>query len=214
LIDSNLDADFNVKFYNAVVKRIRDYWLNYFLKDIYKIEMSLSYFDIWCYRGKQLGIMNATEFFYNFDGKIVYPISVLSNDVRNGDFNRIFQYQDGLKLYVHQPDFDSIQEDFTSSVFESYIDIKSRVRTYFINLADLRDLVCYKLRISNEDFSAYLENLYQLNLRNEVKIKISLETDKLPSETNAMYLTREPIMIDNQPRNIIAIDIQKATSHE
>ncbi|RZK25757.1 MAG: hypothetical protein EOO43_04685 [Flavobacterium sp.] len=209
LISESLEAGFNTENYNVILKRIRDFWLSYFLNEVYKIQMSISYFDIWCYRGRQLGIMNATEFYYNFDGKIIYPISILSQGVSNPDFKNIYQYPDGNCLYIHSPKFDNIIEQFTKSVYESYIDLKSRYKTYFINLADLRDLVCFKLKISYENFASFLENLYQLNLRNEVKIKISLEGDKLPSETKAMYLKREPIMVDGRICNIIAVDIKK-----
>ncbi|RXK86190.1 hypothetical protein [Filimonas effusa] len=209
LIDLSPEAPLKNADYNVIVKRIRDHWLNYFLNDIYKMQMSLSYFDIWCYRGKQLGIINATEFYYNFSGKIVYPISILTPSVSNRDFLEIFQYPENIKLFIHSPSFENMIEEFTKCVYESYIDLKSRVKTYFVNLADLRDLVCFKLKISYNKFVEFLESLYQLNLRNETKISISLEADRLPSETKAMYLKREPIVVDNKSLNIIAIDIKK-----
>lgn len=209
LLKEDPEELFDNNHYNVILKRIRDYWLNFFLNDVYSIQMSLSYFDIWCYRGKQLGIVNATEFYHNFDGKVIYPVSLLATEVSNKDFIAFFSYADGKSLYIHAPTFDSIQDIFTKSVHESYIDIKRKVKTNFINLADLRDIVCFKLRISYEKFAEYLEALYQLNLKNEVKISISLEADKLPSETKAMYLKREPIIIDNKSRNIISVDIKR-----
>ena len=51
--------------------------------------------------------------------------------------------------------------------------------------------------------------MYRLNLQSKLQIKIALEVDKLPEETKAMYLTREPVMIAGKYRNIIAIDISK-----
>jgi hypothetical protein len=42
-----------------------------------------------------------------------------------------------------------------------------------------------------------------------------MEVDKLPEETKAMYLTKEPVMIDGKYRNIIAIDVSKrGRTHE
>jgi hypothetical protein len=34
-----------------------------------------------------------------------------------------------------------------------------------------------------------------------------LEVDKLPDETQVMYVQREPVMVDGKYRNIIAIDL-------
>lgn len=209
LLSETIDEAFNQEDYYVILKRIRDFWLSYFLNEIYGFQMSISYFDIWCYRGKQFGIINATEFYYNFSGKIVYPISIVNRNVKNEDFKKLIDYVDGNSLYIHSPKFDRIQEVFSRLIYESYIDIKIRFKTYFINLADLRDLVCFKLKISYEKFAECLENLYQMNLKGETKIQIALEADKLPNETNAMYLTREPIIIDGKIRNIIAINIKK-----
>lgn len=72
--------------YNKIVKRIRDFWVNYFLQFVYKIDLSLSYFELWVYRGKQLGIINANEFYPGFNGKIVYPTSLLMKEKAHSDF--------------------------------------------------------------------------------------------------------------------------------
>lgn len=213
LISNNLinltSESFNETKYYAVLSQIRNFWLNYFLNEVYKIKMSVSYFEIWCYRAMQLGILNVTEFYYNFEGKIIYPISIISNKVNNKDFIQVFKYNDGKSLYLHSPEFPNIKEQFTKVVYESYIDLKSKLKSYFINLYDLREIVCYKLKISFDDFAHYFELLYQLNLEGQISLQISLEADKTPEETKAMYLKREPIYIDNRLINIIAINLKK-----
>jgi hypothetical protein len=195
--------------YNKIVKRMRDFWINYFLKQIYKIELSLSYFELWLYRGKQLGIINAHEFYPGFSGKIVYPISILIKERAQNDFKKMYTYSDGFHLYIHNPKWLANQHAFVNALFNSYHDIKSRNKSYFINLADLRDVVCFKMKISERTFADFLRKAYLLNLRNSLKIKISLESDRLPEENQAMYLKREPVIIGGKQKNIIAIELKK-----
>jgi hypothetical protein len=59
------------------------------------------------------------------------------------------------------------------------------------------------MRISEYLFDKFLSYAYHQRL----KIKISLEVDKLPDETQVMYVQREPVMVDGKYRNIIAIDL-------
>ena len=42
-----------------------------------------------------------------------------------------------------------------------------------------------------------------MNISGNLKINISLESDKLPQETKAIYLRREPILINESYKNII-----------
>ena len=209
LLGENNNEAFNHQKYNVILKRVRDFWINYFLKEIYQIPLSLSFFDIWCYRGKQLGIINITEFYYNFDGRIVYPTSIISKKVINSDFKNIFDYKTGECLFLHEPNQVKLQESFSRVVYDSYIDLKIHSNSYFVNIADLRDVVCYKLKISNKTFQDLLETLYLLNIKGQTTIRISLEADRLPEETKAMYQKRDPIMIEGTFKNIIAIDLKK-----
>jgi len=209
LLGEDLNEAFNHQKYNVILKRLRDFWINYFLKEIYQIPLSLSFFDIWCYRGKQLGIINITEFYYNFDGRIVYPTSIVSPNVSNSDFKNIFKYKTGEFLFIHDPNQDKIQERFSRVIYDSYIDLRVHYNSYFVNIADLRDIVCYKLKISNKIFQDLLEKLYLLNIKGLTTIRISLEADRLPEETKAMYQKRDPIVIEGSFKNIIAIDLKK-----
>ncbi|MBK8364969.1 MAG: hypothetical protein IPL24_15285 [Bacteroidetes bacterium] len=176
---------------------------------MYKIDLSLSYFELWVYRGKQLGIINANEFYPGFNGKIVYPTSLLMKEKAHSDFKKLFTYKDDTSLYAHTPKWVLNQHEFVNVLFNSYHDIKSRSKSYFINLADLRDMVCFKMKISESVFSDFLKKAYTLNLRDVLKIKISLESDTLPEENKAIYLKREPVIIGGKQKNIIAIELKK-----
>jgi hypothetical protein len=209
LIDDDYSKKFDQLNYNLITKRVRDFWLNYFLKTIYKINLSVSYFDLWIHRGKQLGIINTTEFYPDFDGKIVYPISILSTKmVNNADFSSIYKYPNNEILFLHKPNLDTSMDEYIRILYDSYLDLRNRYKSLFINLADLRDIVCYKWKISSDTFIEFLQKAYLLNLQNEIRINISLEADKLPEETQAVYLKREPILIDNKLRNIISINLK------
>ena len=214
LVDSDLlpasqNSEFDPKKYNAITLRFRDFWRTYFLREIYKSEYSLSAFDVWTYRGKQIGIIHATEFYPNFKGGIVYPTSVILDSVNSRDFQKLYTYPDGFGLYMHKPVGEENREKFVDYLVNAYFDLCRSNRSYFINLLALRELVCYNMRISEYLFGVFLETIYKLNLVGNLQIRISLEVDRLPEETSAMYLKREPVMVDGKYRNIIAIDVTK-----
>ncbi|MBF0578116.1 hypothetical protein [Dysgonomonas sp. GY617] len=194
--------------YNAVLSRFRKYWLNYFLKNIYHYEYSFDTFNLWVERAKQVGVLHTTEFFPDFSGRIIYPTSIIVRNTNNEDFRKVFEYDTGESLYIHYPKWDNNYEDYylRTLVDEYYILQKAR-KTHFINLLDLKERVCFKLRIAGFIFDEFLEKAYSLNLQGKLnKIQISLEADKLPYETNAMYLKREPVLINGKLKNIIAIN--------
>ncbi|OFX23507.1 MAG: hypothetical protein A2033_16155 [Bacteroidetes bacterium GWA2_31_9] len=209
LINQEKNSDSIYLNYNKILKRIRDFWINYFLKEIYKFDLSLSYFELWVYRAKQLGIINTHEFYPGFNGKIVYPISLIMKEKASTDFKKLYTYNNGNNLYAHIPKWKENQHNFVETLFESYHDIKAKSKSYFINLADLRDMVCFKMKISERTFTEFLKKAYLLNLRNNLKIKISLETDKIPLEKKMEYLKREPVLIGGKLKNIIAIELKK-----
>lgn len=203
-----IDKDYNLKNsgdYNLIVKRVRDFWANHLLRNVYGFKHinSISNFDIWAYRAKQVGILNITEFHPGFSGKMIYPTSIIYKKIKSPEFKKIFEYPTGDVLYLHNPKFN---DSFISSLYESYIELKRSHTSYFVNLNDLRDMVCYKLKISNKKFTDLLAKAYELNLKGHLSVSISLEADKLPSE-KAVYITRDPIYIAGKVKNIIAIEI-------
>lgn len=209
LLSMNPKEEFAPKKYNVIIKRFRDFWITYFLREIYNYQYSMSSFDIWTYRGKQIGIIYATEFYPNFYGRIVYPTSIIMDTTTSNDFKKLYDYPDGLSLFVHEPLWYKNQDQFIKYLVEAYFNLRRSYRNYFINLAALRELVCYNMKISEHLFEKFLDNTYKLNLTGNLKIRISLEVDKLPEDTKAMYLKREPVMVDGRYRNIIAIDVTK-----
>lgn len=210
LIFPNLNEEFNSKHYNSILKKVRDYWFEYFLKKQYNYLYSLESFEKWAYRAKQIGIIHATEFFPNFNGKILYPTSIILENCVSKDFEFLYEYKNNFKLFIHNPKWNTEnQEIFIKSLTDVYFSIQNQSKTYFVNLYDVKELVCYKMKIPEFIFDSFLNKSYTLSISGQVKINISLEADKLPEETNAIYLKREPIYIKNTFKNIIAIDLTK-----
>lgn len=210
LITQDRSREFDPKKYNVITKRFRDFWITYFLRNVYQYEYSMSSFDIWTYRGKQIGIIHATEFFPGFHGRVVYPTSVVLNSIKNNDFDQLFEYEDGDGLFIHYPEWrEEYKNMFVDNLVDAYFDLRRPFLGNFINLSSLRELVCYHMKISEHVFGKFLDEIYKLNLSGQLSIRISLEVDKLPEETKATYIKREPVMVDGKYRNIIAIDIAK-----
>lgn len=219
LLTKNVDDTYEQDKYNLIITRFRKFWLNYFLQDVYNYKHSFDTFNIWVERGKQLGIIHTTEFYPGFDGRLVYPTSIIIKEVKSKDFELIYTYKNKDKLFIHRPKWNlqeknrtnEAQENFIKALVESYFDLRKSRRTHFIRLHDLREKVCYKTRIPSFVFDEFLEKTYITNLKGEMElqIQISLESDRLPQETNAMYLKREPILVNGKYKNIIAIDYKK-----
>lgn len=209
LLPQGLGQDFDPAKYNVIIKRFRDYWINYFLKDMYGYEFSLTSFEVWTYRGKQIGIIQATEFYPNFNGRLVYPTAVVLKSVQSNDFRKLYEYSDEFSLFIHEPKENENQDAFVDSLVKAYFNLRRSNRSYFVSLLALREIVCYNMKISESLFQKLLNTTYRLNLAGELKIRISLEVDRLPEETEAMYLKQEPVMVDGKYRNIIAIDVTK-----
>lgn len=199
---------------NKLTKRIRDFWLNYFLKEVYRYESSMSSFETLVYRGKQAGVVQTTEFFPNFNGRLVYPTSVLASSSTNASFQPLFAYTDGITLFKHHPRWDQRgnQEQFLNVLVDSYFELRGTRGVFFVNLLALKELVCYTMKIADHVFEELLNEAYKMNLQGKLRIQISLEVDRLPEETKAMYLKQEPVVVEGKPRNIIGIDVLRGRS--
>lgn len=215
VLPKNPNERFKSEDYNKITKRIRDFWITYFLKELYSCPYTMSTFELWIYRAKQIGVIHATETYPFINGKLVYPTSVVLDHTGSKDFTSIYQYDDGKHLFLHAPMREAFQDEFVDALVNGYFTLRRVYKNYFINLAALREIVCYNLKISGQIFEHCLNEVYRLNLIGELRIRISLEVDKLPEETNAMYLKHEPVMVDGSYRNIIAIDVARGeTKHE
>jgi hypothetical protein len=204
---------FDSKLYNSFINKVRKYWLTYFLKRLYNYPFSFDTFNIWLERGKQIGVVRGTEVFPDFSGRIVYPTSVLlEGGASNLDFKILYAYDNGVELLSHSPSWaenEKFRDFFFDSLHGNYNELKQKKRTNFVGISDLREMVCYELRISSYKFDEFVENAYKHSQDSSIPVRISLEADRLPEETTAMYLKREPVVINGHSKNIISIDYKK-----
>ena len=71
------------------------------------------------------------------------------------------------------------------------------------------------MKISERLFEIFLTEAYKLNLQGKLPLfSISLEVDRNPEETTAMYIKQDPILINGQYKNIIGIDMTKGEINE
>lgn len=213
LLPSNPSEEFDSSksTYNAIMKRSRDFWLEIFLRELYSFKFSLNSFEIWAYRAKQIGLLHITEFYPDplLYGKIAYPLSVIKARMNSTDFKLFYEYEDGIKLYIHQPiiENEDTQNSFAKLLHEKYLEARYTAKTYFVNLLNVKERVCYAMKIPEHLFDKFLSYSYH---KKDLRIKISLEVDnkRQPKELSSLdYVRREPVMIDGKPRNIIAIDL-------
>lgn len=205
-ISDNFQESFNLKKYNAVVRKTQIFWRNRLL-NFYGINSRWQSFEIWIYRAKQLGILNTTPFYPDFLGQIIYPVSVITTKelINKPDYRFVLNYKNEKYLYKREVQWERIENDFFNELWNVYTELKKRNRINFLSLHNIKEIVCYNLKISYEQFSEFLNKAYEKSLNSNTSYTISLEADKLPEETNAIYIKREPIFINGKNRNIISL---------
>jgi len=92
----------------------------------------LSLFDILVYRGKEFGIIHATEFYPGFSGRVVFPTSVVLPGSNGADFEELYRYAaDNMGLYSHKPKAKKVQNHFVDFLVEGYLFLRRTHRSLF-----------------------------------------------------------------------------------
>lgn len=105
-----------------------------------------------------LGLTNYANF--NFDGfpaEVVYLISWFERNTFKYSTKEI-KYQGG-KIYLHNPTYEEIKEALKETMSKVYNEKKDEFG--YMRIADMRDLVCRELKISDNLFDNYVKKLYQ-----------------------------------------------------
>ena len=164
-------------------------------------------FDIWIKRAKELKILNSTELFPGFNGLIIYPISVLvPQKINNEEFVLMAITNKNEQLFRYEPKWERFKERYVQVLWDNYIELSRSSKNFFVSVQDLRDIVCFKLQISENTFAKFLGNAYNETMNEIIRqFKISLEVDRSPQERTFKNSKRYPILINNVPKNIIGI---------
>lgn len=105
-----------------------------------------------------LGLTNYANFtFDGFPAEVVYLISDFeSNSFKYSTKEIVYQ---GGKIYILSPKFEEIKEALKETMSKVYIEKKDEFG--YVRIADMRDLVCRELKISDNLFDNYVKRLYQ-----------------------------------------------------
>jgi hypothetical protein len=99
-----------------------------------------------------------------------------------------------------------LKEKFVRILWENYIELSRKYGVFFVPVQDLRDIVCFKLQISENIFATFLGNSFNESMNEDIRqFKISLEVDRSPKERTFVNSKRYPILINGVPKNIIGI---------
>jgi hypothetical protein len=191
-----------------IPREVKSICYSYYIEKFFENKFDATTFDIWRNRSRELKIINSSEQFPGFNGLILYPISVLSKTkiVKDEELMLMAETSENEMIYRYLPDWTKNKEMFVTSLWNNYIELSKTYKTFFIPILDLRDIVCFKLQISESTFSDFLSNAYNESM-NEIipHFKISLEVDRSPQERTFKNFKRLPILVNRVPKNIIGI---------
>lgn len=105
-----------------------------------------------------LELTNYANFYFDgFPAEVVYLISDFEKGSHKYSTREIY-YKDG-KIYLYTPKFEEIKEILKETMIKIYIANKDDFG--YMKIADMRDLVCRELRISDKLFDNFVKKLYQ-----------------------------------------------------
>lgn len=166
-------------------------------------------FEIFCSRASTLGLLNYTDHLDGVQGRIVYATSWRANAVptwiRPANLHQLDAgFDDPYRL--HSPAWARIRPRFNIALWETYEQLRVHKRSLAPPVADVRDAVCFRLRISDATFNHFLTNLYHETMRSDIGIGISLEADEVKEVRGAQTTKRDPLYLSNAaPRTVIRV---------
>ncbi len=105
-----------------------------------------------------LGLTNYAIFDFNgFPAELCYLVSDFESGVFKYSTKEI-SYQGG-KIYIHNPKFEEIKDALKDTMIKAYNSKKDEFG--YMKIADMRDLVCRELRISDSLFDSFVKKLYK-----------------------------------------------------
>jgi hypothetical protein len=168
-----------IKYWLDVSKSTRDYSIaktifrDYFLDTYFKGEFGDVKYKFLRDRFHYFGMVNWSEHLLEFDGEILYSLVWL--DERMPYSKKIHL---GAEIYYYsRPAWKEIFKEFITALWEVY---KKSPGVGYVPVMDLRDSVCYKLKISDYDFDCLLKEAFLEGQKQRIPIKISADPSKIP----------------------------------
>ncbi|WNB16904.1 hypothetical protein [Marivirga arenosa] len=194
-----------------VTREVKSITYSYFINLFFGETFERTSFDIWIRRAKELKLLNFSEFFPEINCMVIYPLAkVIPANIENQKELRVMANTLNKEYLIRlEPKWNNIKDNFVQTLWENYVELRKIKNNFFISVQDLRDIVCFKLQLSELDFTKFLGIAYEESISEQIKnFKISLEVDRAPEERTFVTSKRYPILINNIPKNIIGIKIR------
>jgi len=158
---------------------------DYFLSRYFKEELGDVKYKIIRDRLHYFGLVNYSEHLPDFDGEIMYPLIWNKQKVPYAKPIALL----GNTLYYSKPSWKEISKEFLSTLWQTH---KSLPGAGFVPVMDLRDKVCFMLRISDMSFDNLLKQARIEGQRGNTTIRIFAD----PSDLSARETSKKRMPID------------------
>ncbi len=167
-------------------------------------------FQSWCPLLESLELIFYTDSHPSVTGRVIFPCSAFRGPTCDSRFEEISGVRDpeGRTLWLHSPSWSTETSlQFIETLHSVYIGTKSRTKTLYVSLLDVRDEVCRRLRLSSFTFDEFLGETirYSLNSPGDRAFAISVESDVRPNLQGGHGVFRRPVYLQNVPHSLIAI---------
>jgi hypothetical protein len=185
----------------------RALYRDYFLNQYFKGELGDVKYKVIRDRFHYFGLANYSEHLPDFDGEVMYPLIWRERKTR---YTRPIVLGQETYYYSH-PSWQEISKEFLSALLEVHRDYPG---VGYVPVMDLRDRVCFKLRISDHDFDNLLRQAYIEGQRGHTPIRILADPTNLGGRETSKK--RMPIDFGEATgmgvRTLIALDVSAQKS--
>jgi len=185
----------------------RALYRDYFLARYFGGELGDVKYKVIRDRFHYFGLANYSEHLPDFDGEVMYPLIWKERKVRYAKTIVLDQ-----ETYYHShPSWQEISKEFLSALWEVH---RSSPGVGYVPVMDLRDRICFNLRISDYDFDNLLRQAHIEGQRGHTSIRILAD----PTNLGGRETSKKRIPIDFGEatgmgvRTLIALDVSAQKS--
>lgn len=165
---------------------------------------SVPEFDVWRDRLFFLWLVNYSPSFPLFNGSIIYPTCTFK---KPSDNQREYEHcvlSNGDSIFVNKPNWEGHKSKFAETLNTTYMKLNTLQGISYIKIADIRDMVCYKLKIHDSTFDDFLKKSFRERNTGTFPLRISLDSDIYPGRE---HWKRSPLLLSKASgkRTIICI---------
>lgn len=154
--------------------------LDYLLKNQFDNAFrNIPEFEVWQDRLFFLQAINYSRSFPLFNGSLLYSICSFEKSDEEAHYEQ-FTMPLGVKMFIHKPSWSDIRVEFTEVLKRAYTKLSETKGLSYVRIADLRDMVCYRLRLHDSSFDNYMIEAIKESVKGDIPIRLSLDSDIYP----------------------------------